>query len=303
MKRQRWIHWLKLAATTVVVVLLVKAFLVTSCIIPSSGMENSLYQGEGVLVNKWSYGLRLPFPSWIGYHRLASSPVQRGDIVVFNNPGKTQNPISLEYRDVFISRCIGTAGDTLMLNRELINTGNEVCSPDSKALYAYPARQEDTVLALMKAVNITGNQLVGYTGDESYVRSFSHYEYYLLTQKAEGSVSFVPLSKILEETHPYVVPQKGIPVKVYPWNAVLLCNTILQHEHRRADVKGDTLLIDGKAVDAYMFSKNYYWMASNNPVNLCDSRLFGFVPEDHIIGKASRIWWTTRKGRIFQQVQ
>ena len=42
--------------------------------------------------------------------------------------------------------------------------------------------------------------------------------------------------------------------------------------------------MDGNAIRAYTFSKNYYWMAANNPVNLSDSRLFGFVPEDHIVG-------------------
>ncbi len=65
----RWTPWLKAVFTAAAVALLVKMLLVTSCIIPSSGMENSLYQGEGILVNKWSYGLRVPFPSLWGYHR------------------------------------------------------------------------------------------------------------------------------------------------------------------------------------------------------------------------------------------
>lgn len=45
------------------------------------------------------------------------------------------------------------------------------------------------------------------------------------------------------------------------------------------------------------FTKDYYWMASNNSVNLSDSRLFGFVPQDHIIGKASLIWFSKEKER------
>ena len=58
----------------------------TSYLIPSSGMENSLYRGECILVNKWSYGLRLPFMKLWGYHRWADSPVQKRIILVFNNP-------------------------------------------------------------------------------------------------------------------------------------------------------------------------------------------------------------------------
>ena len=67
--------------------------------------------------------------------------------------------------------------------------------------------------------------------------------------------------------------------------------------------RGDYPVCRGKPVEAYTFNKNYYWMASNNPVNLCDSRLFGLVPDDHLIGKAWRIRFSSRKGRIFQRVQ
>lgn len=267
-------------------------------------MENTLYQGEGVLINKWSYGLRLPFPSLFGYHRIGRRPVAKGDIVLFNNPMPEKQDTRIESRELFISRCIGAAGDTLMLNRELIDTGGEILSPDSKELYAYPASQEDFVLAVLEMLGITGNLLVGYTDDGNYIRSFSHYEYYLISQKTEKYMSFTSLNrKLSTEVHPYIVPRKGIPVKVYPWNAILLCNTILHHEHRQATLRGDTLLIDGKAVTAYTFSKDYYWMAANDPLNLCDSRLFGFVPEDHVIGKAWRIWFASCKERFFQRVQ
>ena len=59
----------------VLVVVLLRGCVTTSYLIPSSGMENSLYRGECILVNKWSYGLRLPFMKLWGYHRWADSPV------------------------------------------------------------------------------------------------------------------------------------------------------------------------------------------------------------------------------------
>ena len=145
---------------------------------------------------------------------------------------------------------------------------------------------------------------MSYSSDGGYVRSFSHYEFYLVSQKLEGRIPVVPLdSRISQETHPFVVPRKQVPVKVYPWNAVLLCNTIVRHEHKQAGVQGDTLYVEGRPVGEYTFSKDYYWMASNDPVNLSDSRLFGFVPEDHLIGRALRIWYPARKGRFLQRVQ
>ena len=302
--KNRWGVWLRLTAMTVIAVLLIKTLLITSCFIPSSGMENTLYQGEGVLVSKWSYGLRVPFPSVFGYHRIGEQPVKRGDIVLFNNPNPSDKDRRIENRELFISRCIGTAGDTLMLNRELIDTAGKVFSPDSKSLYCYPASCEDSVRMMLDSLRISGNALVGYTPEGAYIRSFSHYEYYLLTQLAGERIPFsLYQDGIKEKAYPYVVPQKGRAVEVHPWNRALLCNTIRNHEHKRAEIRRDTLFVEGKPVKMYVFSKNYYWMASNNPVNRCDSRLFGFVPEDHIIGKALYVWFTSQKGRFFQRIE
>lgn len=280
-------------------VLLIKTFAFTSCTIPSTGMENSLYQGERVLVNKWSYGLRMPFSTVRWLEKL----VGKGDIVLFNNPNPLSPQTAVSDRELFISRCVGLPGDTLMLNDELLITDEQVLSPDSKSFYAYPHTMEEKLLGAMKLLGINGNQLVGYT-DEKYIRSFSHYEYYLLKQKLAAKVELVPLyQKDLGKSHPFVIPAKGKSVKVYPWNVTLLCNTVVRHEGKSASVKNDTLYVEGKPVDSYTFSKNYYWMASNNPINLCDSRLFGLVPDNHLIGRAFRVWFSSQRRRLFQEVQ
>ena len=291
--------WIKVLATALLIVLLVKTFAFTSCSIPSTGMENSLYQGEKVLVNKWSYGWRIPFTS----SHLLADKARKGDIVLFNNPHPQDKETPVFARSLFISRCVGTPGDTLMLNQELLVTGERVLSPDSKQLYTYPYQLEDTLVSTLRQMRMEGNTLVSYS-EGRYVRSFSHYEYYLLKQKLGTAFDIHPLHAHQKEgSHPLVIPTKGKPVQVYPWNVTLLCNTILYHENRQASVRNDTLLVDGKPVASYTFRKDYYWMASNNPVNLSDSRLFGLVPHDHLIGRASRIWYSSRKERIFQPVQ
>ena len=109
--------WIKAMLTAVILVLLVKTFAFTSCTIPSTGMENSLYQGERVLVNKWSYGFRVPFSIW----RWLGKTAGKGDIVLFNNPNPRSPQTSVGNREVFISRVVGVPGDTLMLNDELEN--------------------------------------------------------------------------------------------------------------------------------------------------------------------------------------
>lgn len=291
--------WLKVLCSAILIVLLVKAFAFTSCVIPSRGMENSLYQGERILVNKWSYGLRLPFTTY----RLLPKRASKGDIVLFNNPHSRYKDVPLASKGLFISRCAGTPGDTLMLNDELIITGEAALSPDSKQLYAYSHGQEDTLTTVLAQLGIEGNTLVGYS-DGHYLRSFSHYEAYLIRQRMGDA--FVLKSVHMADSaasHPFIVPAKGQTVKIYPWNMALLCNTILHHEHHHAAIKRDTLWVDGKPVSSYTFSKDYYWMVSNNPVNLSDSRLFGLVPHDHLVGKACRIWYSSRKERIFQPIQ
>lgn len=280
---------LKAVLIAAALVVLIKVFAFTSCTIPSTGMENSLLRGERVIVNKWSYGLRLPLMGMTGYHRLAARGVERGDIVLFNNPaGKG----TIDRRELFINRCIGLPGDTLMLNGQLIQTRDQVLSPDSKLVYAYPGEQEDLVVEAMRRVGIGDNKLVGFDRGD-FLRSFSHYEIYLMRQELRGQVTFRSLqTDTADGVHPFVVPARGKAVKVYPWNAKLLCNTIMQHEGRQARLQGDTLWVDGRRVTSYTFTKDYHWVASNNSVSLCDSRLFGFVPDDHIIGRASLIWFS-----------
>ena len=291
--------WIKSVFTAIVLVLLVKTFAFTSCTIPSTGMENSLYQGERVLVNKWSYGFRVPFST----RRWGEKTAGKGDIALFNNPNPRSPQTAVSRRELFISRVVGVPGDTLMLNDELLVTDEQVLSPDNKSLYAYPHAEEETMQEAMRQLNIRDNRLVGYA-EGKYIRTFSHYEYYLLRQKLAGGVDLQPLyHKDMSKSHPFVIPAKGKPVKVYPWNVTLLCNTIVRHEGKAAGMKGDTLYVGGKPVEAYTFTKDYYWMASNNPVNLCDSRLFGLVPHDHLIGRAWRIWFSPAEGRVFQRVQ
>ena len=290
---------LKVLFTAIVIVWLVKTFAFTSCSIPSTGMENTLYQGEKVLVNKWSYGWRIPFTA----SHFLEKHAKKGDVVLFNNPIPTEREMPVFARALYISRCAGTPGDTLMLNRELLVTGARALSPDSKQLYAYPHEQEDTLKYTMQQLGIAGNLLVGYSGGR-YVRSFSHYEHYLLKQRLGAALDIHPVhANDTTDSHPLVIPAKGKPVQIYPWNMTLLCNTILYHEGRQASVKNDTLWVDGKPVTSYRFTKDYYWMSSNNPVNLSDSRLFGLVPHECLVGRAAYIWYSHRKERIFQPVQ
>ena len=309
----RKFKWILAFAGAIVIVLLLRGFAFTSCLIPSTGMENSLFQGERILVNKWSYGLRLPLMSAFSYHRWRERPVQKRDIVVFNNPAGIQQP-TIDRREIYISRCIGTPGDTLLVDSLFsVSSPEAQFNPDKKRLYTYPASKENLITSLIRTLSITNDGLMG-SDASTHVRSFSRYEYYLLEQ-AIGDRNWIrPLTeKQDKELKPLIVPSKGKALRVYPWNITLMRNTLVMHEGKQAEIKNDTLYIDGKPTQHCFFTKDYYWMASNNSVNLSDSRLFGFVPQDHMIGKASLIWFSKEKGtgildgyrwnRFFQSVK
>ena len=281
--------------TAVVLVLLIKTFAFTSCTIPSTGMENSLYQGERVLVNKWSYGLRVPFMSIFSYHRWRERPVREQDIVVFNNPAGIRQPV-IDRREIYIGRCIGVPGDTLFIDSLFSVISPEVqFNPDKKRLYAYPVDKENLITLLMHTLSIDDDGLMG-SSDSTHVRSFSRYEYYLLEQAINGNNWIQPLAgKKDTELRPLIVPGKGKFVRVHPWNITLLRNTLVMHEGKQAEIKNDTLYVDGKPTQHCYFTKDYYWVGANNTINLTDSRLFGFVPQDHLIGKASLVWFSKEK--------
>lgn len=309
----RKFKWIFAFAGAIAVVLLLRGFAFTSCLIPSTGMEKSLFQGERILVNKWSYGLRVPLMSLFSYHRWCERSVRQQDVVVFNNPAAIGQP-TIDRREIYISRCIGTPGDTLLVDSLFsVSSPEAQLNPDKKRLYTYPAAKEQLVTSLMQTLSITNDGLMG-NNDSTHVRSFSRYEYYLLEQAISDQNWIQPLTEKSEkELKPLIVPGKGKALRVYPWNITLLRNTLVMHEGKQAEIKNDTLYIDGKPTQHCFFTKDYYWMASNNSVNLSDSRLFGFVPQDHIIGKASLIWFSKEKGtgifdgyrwnRFFQSVK
>ena len=289
------IKWILALTGAIVIVLLLRGFAFTTCLIPSSGMENSLFPGDRILVNKWSYGLRTPFMSLFSYHRWLDKPVNKYDIVVFNNPAQVGEPI-IDRRDIFIGRCIATPGDTLLVDSLFTASVPDArTSPDRKRLYSYPANKEPLMASLIQTLSIGDNGLMG-SKDSTHVRSFSRYEYYLLNQALDGQ-NWIQLLADQDETdlNPLIIPGKGQILRVYPWNITLLMNTLVLHEGRDAKIKNDTLYADGKAVQHCYFTKDYYWMSSNNSTNLTDSRLFGFVPKDHIIGKAQWVWFSKER--------
>lgn len=119
------------------------------------------FQGERILVNKWSYGLRVPYMSLFSYHRWGESPIHKDDIVVFNNPAGIKEPI-IDRREIYISRCIGVPGDTLLIDSlfNVVDRSTQL-GPDRKQLYTYPQTKEQQLDSLLSILSIGPNELMG----------------------------------------------------------------------------------------------------------------------------------------------
>ena len=98
---------------------------------------------------------------------------------------------------------------------------------------------------------------------------------------------------------PLWIPSKGATVELTVENLPLYRRIIETYEGHRLEVKGDRIYIDGKEVNRYTFAMDYYFMMGDNRHNSADSRYWGFVPEDHIVGKPSFVWLSLDKEKSF----
>lgn len=107
---------------------------------------------------------------------------------------------------------------------------------------------------------------------------------------------------------PLTIPAEGTTIKLNKKSLPIYRRIIEVYEHNTLEVKGNDILINGEKTKEYTFKQNYYWLMGDNRHNSLDSRFWGFVPADHVVGKAVLIWFSSdpetgiRWNRIFKGI-
>jgi signal peptidase I len=263
-----------------------------------------------------------PVKPWSYYMQIARNEI-RGKYTIIYRP--------VDRRDNYVKRCIGIPGDTLTIKSGILFVNGEIVPDNQTQQTTYVVQTNGTTInpKAFERMNI-------YRSDQSML-SGSAYLLPLTKSNAETIGRFSNVTEVAPviakagEFAPHIfpyspvygwnednygpiwIPVKGASVKLDTSNLCLYERIIDVYEGNDLRVEGDKIFVNNVLSTSYTFKMNYYWMMGDNRHNSADSRYWGFVPEDHVVGKPKFIWLSLDKessgikkirlGRMFMKVR
>ncbi|HTN20393.1 MAG TPA: signal peptidase I [Pelobium sp.] len=323
-------EWLDAIVFAVIAATIIRGLFIEAYTIPTGSMERSLLVGDFLFVSKMSYGARTPitpvaFPFahhtmpitgtkayWDGiqlpYYRLPGfGDIERNDVVVFNYPMDADAPLNrpVDKRENYIKRCLGISGDTLKIIDAVVYINGKPTDLPKMSQTQYYVKTDGTdfnpmalqeIKADVERVNNDEYVITMPKGEVDKIKAFSNVKVVtpVIAEKNTFEQQVFPSDPHYKWNQdnfgPLIIPKKGWTVKLDSLTLPLYQRAITVYEGNKLEVNGTDIKINGKSTDSYTFKMNYYWMMGDNRHNSLDSRYWGFVPEDHIVGKALFIW-------------
>jgi signal peptidase I len=244
-----------------VTVLIINSFLLASFEVPTGSMEDTVKIGDRLFVNKFIYGGVTPYTIPLTSIRIPHfrvpgfRSVRQGDVIVFDWPG-SRDQVVKPPQMWYLKRCIALPGDTVRIDQRVVYVNEKRMQDPEHGKYLDPT------------------PLPAPTADYRDPRMFPR-----------GS------SFNKDNYGPIIVPKKGMTLNL---NAQSLSSweVFIQREGHTAELVGERIFIDGRETSSYVVARDYIFAMGDNRDNSLDSRFWGFVPMEDVIGKPMVVYWS-----------